>query len=64
MTNTLSDLTNGGKRTRVHNAQVVFKLPEEAKSLMEKAAESQGISSAAAHRHAVAEYLQRRGYVR
>lgn len=62
MTNTLSDLTNGGKRTRIHDAQMVTKLPSSAKALVKKVATAQGVSEADIVRHAIAEYLERRGY--
>lgn len=62
MSNTIADLTNGGKRTKVHDAQMVTKLPSAAKALVKKAAETQGVSEADVVRHAIAEYLERRGY--
>lgn len=62
MSNTLNDLTNGGKRTKVHDAQMVTKLPSGAKALVKKVAEAQGVSEADIVRHAIAEYLERRGY--
>ena len=64
MSNTLSDLTNGGKRTKTHDAQIVTKLPRAAKELLEKAAEAQGFTLSDISRIAFAEYLERRGYGR
>lgn len=62
MSNTLDALTNGGKRVKTHDAQMVIKLPSAAKALVKKAAEAQNFSEATVVRHAIAEYLQRRGY--
>lgn len=62
MSNTLSALTNGGQRAKTHDAQIIFKLPKDAKSLVEKAASEQGVSVATVTRQAIAEYLERRGY--
>lgn len=64
MSNTIDQLTNAGKRTRTHDAQMVIKLPAHAKELVNKAAEAQGFSSATIVRFAIAEYLDRRGYNR
>lgn len=62
MTNTLADLTNGGKRVKTHDAQIVVKVPTAAKTLVNKAADAEGVSAATIVRLAVAEYLERRGY--
>ena len=64
MSNTIDQLTNGGKRVKTHDAQMVIKLPSAAKDLVEKAAEAQGLSGATVVRYAIAEYLERRGYNR
>lgn len=64
MSTTLDDLTNGGKRVRTHDAQMVIKLPSAAKDLVKAAAVAQGVSEATVVRHAIAEYLERRGYNR
>lgn len=62
MPNTLDALNNGGKRVKTHDAQMVIKLPQSAKDLIKEAAAAQGVSDATVVRHALAEYLQRRGY--
>lgn len=62
MSSTLDALANGGKRVKTHDAQMVIKLPQSAKDLIRQAATSQGVSEATVVRHALAEYLQRRGY--
>lgn len=49
---------------RMQTAQIAFKLPEEAKEMMEKSAKDQGIPISAVYRHAVADYLRRLGYLR
>jgi hypothetical protein len=62
VSNTLADLTNGGKRTKIHDAQMVTKLPAAAKALVTKVATDQGVSEADVVRTALAEYFERRGY--
>jgi hypothetical protein len=62
MSNTLDALSNGGKRVKTHDAQMVVKLPQSAKDLIKKAATAQQVSDATIVRHALAEYLERRGY--
>lgn len=62
VSNTISDLTNGGKRVRTHDAQLVIKVPSAAKALVKQVAEAQGVSEAVIVRAAIAEYLERRGY--
>lgn len=62
VSNTLSDLTNGGGRVRIHDAQLVVKVPSAAKALVKTVAEAQGVSEAVIVRAAIAEYLERRGY--
>lgn len=64
MGNTIDQLTNGGKRVKTHDAQMVIKVPAAAKALVEKAAEAQEVSAATIVRYAIAEYLERRGYNR
>lgn len=64
MSNNLDALTNGGKRVKTHDAQMVIKLPSFAKALVNKAAVAQEVSEATVVRHAIAEYLERRGYNR
>lgn len=62
MSGALSGLTGTGGRVKVHDAQMVIKLPSAAKALVKTAAEAQGFSEATVVRHAIAEYLERRGY--
>lgn len=62
MNEVLRGLTGNGGRVKVHDAQMVVKLPAAAKQLVRKAAEAQGLSDATVVRHAIAEYLERRGY--
>jgi hypothetical protein len=62
MSNTIELLTNGGKRTKIHDTQMVTKLPKAAKELVKKASVEQGISEADVVRTALAEYFARRGY--
>lgn len=62
MTNGIDALRTGGKRVRVHDAQMVLKLPSAAKSLVETIGEKHGESGAAIVREAIAEYLEKRGY--
>lgn len=64
MSNVLSALTGTGNRAKVHDAQIVTKLPAAAKELVKKAAQAQGVSDAVVVRQAIAEYLERRGYGR
>lgn len=64
MSDTIDKLTNGGKRVKTHDAQMVTKLPSAAKALIKKAADNQGVTEADVVRQALAEYLERRGYNR
>lgn len=62
MSGALTGLTGTGGRVKVHDAQMVIKLPSAAKTLVKTVAEAQGLSEATIVRHAIAEYLERRGY--
>lgn len=62
--NPVVSLNVEGKRTRTHDAQMVFKLPSSAKELIRVVAEAEGVTDATIVRKAVAEYLSRRGYGR
>lgn len=55
-------LRSTATRTRIHDAQMVFKLPKEAKALIAKVASDLGKSDGAVVRDALAEYFERRGY--
>ena len=61
MSNTLTALSTGGKRTRTHDAQMVIKLPATAKALVKDEADRLEESEAHVVRIALAEYFERRG---
>lgn len=61
MSSTLDALTSGGKRTKVHNAQLVVKLPQGARDLVTAQAGIEQVSEATVVRWALAEYFERRG---
>lgn len=58
---TINALTSGGQRARVHDAQLVIKLPTSAKDLIQKTAKDSSSSDAAIVRLAIAEFFERRG---
>ena len=58
----LAALQSGGKRARIHNAQMVIKLPAAVKDLVGDYADTSGSSEAAVVRQAIAEFFERRGY--
>lgn len=58
----IDELRSSAGRRRIHNTQMVLKLPAEARALISKVAENQGVSDSAIVRLAIAEYLERRGY--
>ncbi len=58
----IDELRSSANRRRVHDTQIVVKLPKEARELIRYAADNQGISDSAVVRLAIAEYLERRGY--
>ena len=60
----LAALKSGGKRVRVHDAQMVTKLPKAVKSLVNEYAAGRNWSEADVVRDALAEYFDRRGYNR
>lgn len=60
----LAALTTGGKRVRVHDAQMVTKLPKAVKALIKEHADKHELSEADVVRDALAEYFTRRGYNR
>lgn len=57
----IADLSTGGKRQKIHDAQQVFKLPSAAKALIKQEADRKGKSEGAIIRDAIAEYFERRG---
>lgn len=62
MSNVISALSSGGKRARVHDAQMVTKVPQRAKDLVKEVADKRKVSEAVIVREALAEYFERRGY--
>lgn len=58
----IAALGNAGKRVKVHDEQVVFKLPAPVKELVKEIAVARGVSDAAIHREALAEYFEKRGF--
>jgi hypothetical protein len=62
MENVIEQLSSGGKRAKVHDAQLVTKVPGRAKALVNEIAESRGVSDAVIVREALGEYFERRGY--
>lgn len=61
MAGTLQALSGNGKREKVHDAQMVNKLPAAAKALVEAHAAEQGVSASAVVRWALGEYFEKRG---
>ncbi|QMP84441.1 putative Arc-like DNA binding domain protein [Streptomyces phage Dagobah] len=57
----LSALNMVGKRVKVHDEQLVLKVPAPVKKLVVDHAEAQGVSNATIIRFALAEYFERRG---
>jgi hypothetical protein len=62
--NALAAMSTASKRVRVHNAQMVTKLPETVKALVSEVARTRGVSDADIVREALSEYFTRRGYAR
>ena len=62
LTKALGALSTTGKRERVHDAQMVLKLPTQVKDLVKEYADATGVSTATIIRFAVAEYFERRGF--
>lgn len=61
MSATMDALNGGGKRVRIHNAQMVVKMPEAAKDLIRQAAKDNNVSEATIVRWALGDYFDRRG---
>lgn len=55
-------LRTGGKRAKIHDAQMVVKLPKEAKALVGTIAADRGVSEGAVVRDALAALFERLGY--
>lgn len=62
MTNVIQSLNGGGKRARVHDAQIVAKVPARAKELVGQIAKDREVSDSTVVREALAEYFEKRGY--
>ena len=58
----INALQQTARREKIHDAQIVVKLPASVKELIEKIGADQGTSAASIHRAALGEYLERRGY--
>lgn len=58
----LAALKSGSKRPRIHDAQMVTKLPKAVKSLISEYSTGRGESEGAIVRLALAEFFERRGY--
>lgn len=62
MSNVIDSLSGGGRRVRVHDAQIVAKVPARAKELVNEIATKREVTDAVIIREALAEYFERRGY--
>lgn len=62
MSNVIENLTGAQKRERIHNDQMVLKLPKTAKQLVKDIAAKEQVSDSQIVRVALAEYFERRGY--
>lgn len=57
----LAQLGGTGKRAKVHDAQIVFKLPSPVKALIQEYADSEEVGGGQVIRWALAEYFEKRG---
>lgn len=57
----LAQLGGTGKRAKIHDAQIVFKLPSPVKALIQEYAGSEEVSDGQVIRWALAEYFEKRG---
>jgi predicted transcriptional regulator len=62
MSDVIAALSTGGKRARIHDAQMVTKLPKRAKELVDEVAADREVSGSVIVREALAEYFEKRGY--
>lgn len=53
-----------GKRTKVHDSQMVLKMPSQVKALIGEFATREGVSESAVVRWALHEFFTKRGYNR
>lgn len=60
-TEALARLGGTGKRAKIHDAQIVFKLPSPVKALIQEYSTSSEVSDGQVIRWALAEYFERRG---
>jgi len=60
----LDAMTEVRKRVRVHDTQIVTKLPAPIKELISEVAGIRGVSDSTIVREAIAEYMTKRGYKR
>lgn len=58
----LAAMQTSNKRAKIHDAQMVTKLPQAVKDLVNEYAKSNSTSDADIVRQALAEYFERRGY--
>ncbi len=57
----LAALNSGGKRAKIHDAQMVIKLPSQVKTLISEQATANSVSEATIIRWALADYFEKRG---
>lgn len=57
----LAQLGGTGKRQKIHDAQIVFKLPKPVKALIQEYAGNEEVSDGQVIRWALAEYFEKRG---
>lgn len=57
----LAQLGGTGKRQKIHDAQIVFKLPKPVKALIQEYAGTEEVSDGQVIRWALAEYFEKRG---
>lgn len=62
VTEALNAMQSAGRRPRVHDAQMVFKLPQPVKDLVTSYSKGRDESEGAVVRQALAEFFERRGY--
>lgn len=58
----LAALSTAGKRVKIHDAQMVIKLPQGVKDLVNEDAKANDVSEATIVRWALADYFSKRGY--
>jgi hypothetical protein len=58
----LAALNTAGKRVKVHDSQMVIKLPLSVKGLIKEAAAEESVSEATIVRWALADYFGKRGF--